>query len=196
MQKGTNLIDIWMGEQTEEGRNEFLQFCRRHFHKKAHIQKYLEERGLEIKSLATIYKWVASNISAGDQAILFNAECQDYIGVEIVPAMEKILAQLVRISQRYIEVIEAASVDQIPLAEAMSNLPNYAREVRTIADQIERTTRYREIYTLALDGAARVYEIVMNSPGVRDSSEEQFIRATLEAAIAQLQEEIEKTPVK
>lgn len=191
-----NMIESWLQEQPDHIREEFSGICRKFFHRKEAIQKWLSDHGLEVRSLDTVYRYIRTNVTAGDQAILFNAECEGYVGVDIAAAMEKILVQMIRISKVYIDKIENSTEAQIPLEEAIRSLPNYVRETRTIAELLDRLIRFRETQNLALDGAARLIEIVMNAPGVRDSADEIFIARTLEAAITQLQEEIEKTPVK
>jgi hypothetical protein len=194
--KGTDMITTWLEGQGPELEQEFRLFVQKNFHKKPAIQAWLNEHGLEVKSLSVVYKWVSKNAVPGDQARLFNADCEEYTGIELIPAMEKIMAQLVRVSQAFIDKIENSTITEIPLEEAMRSLPNYAREIRTLAEQIEKTSKFRDIQSLGLDGAARVYEIMMQTPGIRDTSIEDFIRRALEAAICQLQDEIEKTPVK
>ena len=194
--RGSNMIESWLKQQPDSLKEEFYSVCRKNYHRKEAIHKWLLEHGLEIRSLDTVYKYVRTSVAPGDQAILFNAECENYVGVDIASAMEKILVQMIRISKVYIDKIENSTETEIPLEEAIRSLPNYVRETRTVAELLDRMTRFRDTQNLALDGAARLIEIVMNSPGIRDSADELFISRVLEAAITQLQDEIEKTPVK
>lgn len=189
--KDSNIITLWLESQSESDRKAFLDYCRAHYRCKPMILAYLTERNCQVRSLSTVYKWVGANITAGDQAALFNRNNAEFVGLEIQPVLEKLLARLSTISQKFYDVIdkeEALSPDQV-----INSLPAYAREMRSVAEQISKIENKADYEALVLSGAIRVLEICMGNPSVKDQPGiEEHFRKVLENAALQVKEELGK----
>ncbi len=185
--KGSDKISLWLAKQSEQERAAFLDYARAHYHSKTSILTYLVDRKCDV-ALSTVYQWVGQNVQPGEQAVLFNRDTQDFAGVELVPALEKILVQLSNTSKKFYDLID--NCDTIQPQDVLSLLPQYAREMRATAAQITTIRQRIDAEALIMTGATRVLEIVMGTAGIRDTSDEEFVRQAIEAAILQIAEEM------
>lgn len=189
--KGVGKIDQWLALQSDEEQQAFRTYARRLYHNKAAIADYLAQRGCVV-SAPTTYRWVGENVRPGDQALLFNAENQDYVGIEIIPALERIFTQMVKISRVFIDKIDQADLDRISLEQAIKCVPEYAQRISLLAQTISETISQRDAEALISAGASRMCELIMNHPNVRDSPEEDWIRRVVEGSVMQVLEESQK----
>ncbi|UBF29853.1 hypothetical protein K9N68_37215 (plasmid) [Kovacikia minuta CCNUW1] len=192
--KGTGKIDSWLESLTADEQDQFRRYCRDNFHNKSAIHAYLISNGCEV-GLTTVYSWVPNNILPGEQAILINHEASAYVGLEIRPLLEKLLASLNRITGEFNNRLIGEAMERISPEKCAELLPQYAREMRAVASQINQIQQTENINGLVMGGASRVAEIVMGMNGVKDTPDESFIRKTIEAAMLQLHEEISRTKV-
>jgi hypothetical protein len=192
--KGTDKITIWLRKQTPEVQAEFRDYARRHYHRKVDVLTWLIDRGLDI-SLDPVYRWMNANVEAGAQAQLFNQSNNEYVGVEVVPALEQILVQLTQTARRFYEILEGAPEGSITPNDVLTLLPQYAREMRSTASQITVIRQRIDTESLIMTGATRILGIVMGLPGIRDTSDEEFIRQSIESAILQMREELQSKSV-
>lgn len=185
--RGSNKINVWLREQSHELQTEFLNYARTHFHRKPEIQAYLIEKGLQV-DISTVYKWTAANVMPGDQAVMFNQSNASFQGVDLVPGMEAMFAKMVLIAKKFVDIVEDAP--DIQLEYAINNLPLYCREIRSLSEIIYKVKAAQDQEALVYAGAARLMELVLAAPTVKDKPEEQFIQKTLQAALLRIKEEI------
>jgi len=185
---GRSVIDQWYAVQPEEVQSAFMDYCKKNYHKKENIFQYLVKNGCPITSLSTVYGWMKKNILPGEQAVLFNEENEQFVGVEMLPLLEKMSVKMSRIANHYVRVIEE-NFAEVTAGEAMNNLPGVVRELRSLIELSNKISTSIDERSLLLSGASRVMQIVMGSPNVRDQGEEAFFRKELEVALLQLKEE-------
>lgn len=185
--QGSNKINLWLAEQSEEEEKAFRLFARKSYHSKPAIMAYLADRGCMV-GLSTVYAWVGDNVQPGEQADLFNQANEEYAGVELLSAMEKLFVKVTRISQKFVEVVEQEP--DLSIEQIVNALPAYARESRTLALQISSMKNRMDSENLILTGAMRAIEIVLGATGVRDTAEEEWIRSICEKAVLQIREEL------
>jgi hypothetical protein len=186
----TSVINKWLNLQSPEGKKAFHDYCRKHYHCKPNVLQYLIDNGCPINSISSVYKWMSENVQPGERAVLFNAENEAFVGVDLLPLLEKMAVQASRIANIYIRKIEEGA-DDVSIGDAVSAFPSALRELRGIIDLYGKLKIVSDERSLLLSGAARVLQIVSNSPNVKDQAEEEFFRKELEAALLQIKREME-----
>ncbi len=188
--KGITAIGTWLEAQSPGDQQTFRDYARAHYHDKPGIQAYLTARGCDV-ALSTVHNWIAANIQPGEQAALFNRDNQDYIGVELLPIVEKLSVHLAKVMKKFYEVLDHPDLELTP-EQALISLPTYARELRSALELINKLKTKADFEQMTLAGGYRVMEIIMGLAGVKDTAEETFFRQTLESALIQLHEEVKR----
>lgn len=185
---GSSIIGRWEEGLTEEQKIAFRRYCKDNRRRKAEILAYLVERGCQV-GISTVYAWVAQNIPPGEEALLLNAESGQYSGIDTVNCLESIYALLYKAATQAARILERDGED-ITLNQALMAFPQYTREMRSIADLLEKTKTYLDFESAVLSGAARMVEIILNMPTVRDTNDEDHFKEVLQSALLQVKEEL------
>lgn len=183
-------IDLWISEQSDanpEIRTDLIDYARKVRRNGPKVLGWLLEKGCPT-SESSVNRWLNANVPRGQIAIDFNIGTEAYSGIEVVPALERCVVLAMNLLERYGDVIE--DHPDLPVENLITAVPALMREIRCLVGQIAELEQRDDNNSMALGTAARLREIVMGDPTVKDKPEEPWLGRLIDTAMLRIQEEV------
>lgn len=187
---GLNKIDLWLAEKQENEpgiREDLIAYARRVRSNGPKVLSWLIERGCPT-SASAVGRWLNANVPRGQIAIDFNLGTEAYSGVELLPALERCVVLAMNLLEKYEDVIN--NREELPVENLITAVPALMREIRCLVGQISELEQRDDNTSMALGTAARLREIIMGDPTVKDKPEEPWLGRLIDTAMLRVQEEV------
>lgn len=158
---------------------EFDDFCK-HNRNTTEIRRLLEDWGYKV-SQSAVQNWYKATFPIGKEAKRFNLLANEYSGVDLSEALQKILILNANLIDRLIIALEEPVKEDFFLEDLVSMIPSLSREVRACASELQQIKYIKDRKELENAGAYRAMQelklIFADSPF--EKSLEEAIRAVL-----------------
>lgn len=149
-------VDSLRATMTAERRTEFDEFCK--FNRNTtDIRRLLEDWGYKI-SQGAVQNWYRATFPIGEQAKRFNLLANQYVGVEVVDALQKMLVVNATMIDQLMIAFDSPSSENFRVENFISMIPSLSREVRACASELNDLRYHRDRASLEVAGAYRAIQ--------------------------------------
>lgn len=183
-------IDLWLAEREAvepDIRQSLIDYARRVRRNGPQVLGWLIEKGCPT-SASAVSRWLNENVPRGQIAIDFNVGNEAYSGVDLIPALERCVVLAMNLLEKYAEVVEGHKA--LPVENLITGMPALMREIRCLVGQIAELEQRDDNQSMAMGTAARMREIIMGDPTVKDKPEEPWVDRLIDLAMLRIQEEV------